>query len=128
MKIDPIIAVKDVQKSAKWYQAIFGCKGIHGGNEFEILKSKNDEIFMCLHLWEAHDHPTMKDSSVTPGNGLIFYIRTKEMEKIRQNVERMDYAVAKEIQVNPNAGKKEFAIIDPDGYYLIVAEFHNYQG
>jgi hypothetical protein len=25
-KIDPIIAVKDVEASSKWYQSVFGCK------------------------------------------------------------------------------------------------------
>ena len=28
MKIDPIIAVKDVEKSSKWYQLIFECDAV----------------------------------------------------------------------------------------------------
>jgi len=36
-KTDPIIAVKDVQASSKWYQAVFGCRSMHGGDEFDIL-------------------------------------------------------------------------------------------
>lgn len=127
MKIDPIIAVKNIEESSKWYQAVFGCRSMHEGNEFDILVTKNGEIFICLHKWGAHDHPTMKNPS-TPGNGLILYIRTENMKEIRENVERIGYAVEEEIQLNPNSRKKEFAIKDPNGYYLIIAEFHKYEG
>jgi len=43
-KIDPIIAVKDVEASSKWYQSVFDCRSMHGGKEFNILVSENDEI------------------------------------------------------------------------------------
>jgi len=48
-KIDPIIAVKDVEASSKWYQSIFGCRSMHGGNEFDILVSENNVVLLCLH-------------------------------------------------------------------------------
>ena len=44
-KIDPIIAVKDVEASSKWYQSVFDCRSLHGGKEFDILVSENVEIF-----------------------------------------------------------------------------------
>ncbi len=34
-KIDPILAVKDVNKSAESYQKVFDCKRTHVGNEFD---------------------------------------------------------------------------------------------
>jgi len=37
IKIDPIIAVKDVEASSKWYQSVFGYRSMHGGKEFDIL-------------------------------------------------------------------------------------------
>ncbi len=49
MKVDPIIAVKDVEASSKWYQAVFGLSSIHGGKEFDILVNENDEVSHCLH-------------------------------------------------------------------------------
>lgn len=128
MKIDPIIAVKNVEKSSKWYQEIFACSSMHGGNDFDVLESKDGEVFICLHKWGEHDHPTMKNPMITPGNGLIFYIRTENMEEIRQNVERMGHAVEEEIQLNPNSQRKEFSIRDLDGYHLIITEFHKYEG
>ncbi len=128
IKIDPIIAVKDVEASSKWYQSVFGCRSMHGGKEFDILVSGNDEILICLHKWGAHGHPTMTDPTITPGNGLILYFRTENMNAIRQNVEQAGGHIEEDIHVNPNSTKKEFSLRDPDGYYLTITEFHKYEG
>ena len=128
IKLDPIIAVKDVEASSIWYQSVFDCRSMHGGKEFDILVSENDEILICLHKWGEHQHPTMTDQSITPGNGLILYFRTENMNRIRQNVEKIGGLVAEDIHLNPNSRKSEFSIRDPDGYYLTVTEFHKYEG
>ncbi|MDN5211607.1 glyoxalase [Fulvivirgaceae bacterium BMA12] len=126
--VDPIIAVKDVEASSKWYQAVFDCRSIHGGNEFDVLVSKDDEILICLHQWGTHEHPTMTDPKITPGNGLILYFRTDNINEIRQNTEKLGYQIEEDIRPNPNSGKKEFSMRDLDGYYLIISEFHKYEG
>jgi predicted enzyme related to lactoylglutathione lyase len=128
IKIDPIIAVKDVEASSKWYQSVFNCRSMHGGNEFDILVSENDEVLICLHKWGEHQHPTMTNPNITPGNGLILYFRTEDMNGIRQNVEKSGCMVEEDVHVNLNSTKKEFSLRDPDGYYLTVTEFHKYEG
>ena len=128
MQIDPIIAVKDVPKASQWYQQVFGYTSQHGGNDFDVLLSEEGEIMLCLHRWGEHDHPSMKDPGITPGNGLILYFRTNKLETIRQNLKNLDYPVAREIQLNPNSGMQEFSVVDPNGYYLTVSEFHRFGG
>lgn len=125
-KLDPIIAVKDVETSSKWYQSIFGFKNSHGGPDFAVLESEEDEIILCLHKWGEHEHPSMKDLNIVPGNGLILYFRTENMDTIRQNAKEMNCCVEEEIHLNPNSTKKEFSLRDPDGYYLTITEFHKY--
>ena len=127
-KIDPIIAVKDVEASSRWYQQVLGFRKTHGGNEFAVLLSADDEILLCLHKWGEHHHPTMTNPDITPGNGLILYIRTDDMNVLRQNVEKNGGIVEEDIHLNPNSQKMEFSIKDPDGYYLTITEFHNYKG
>ncbi|NND34891.1 MAG: glyoxalase [Saprospiraceae bacterium] len=128
LTMDPIIAVKDVELSSRWYQSVLGCKSMHGGKEFDILVSENEDILLCLHRWGDHHHPTMIDPTITAGNGLILYLRTEDMGSIRQSIEAMGWHVEEEIHLNPNSGKKEFSIRDPDGYYLTITEFHQYKG
>lgn len=126
MKLDPIIAVNDVQASADWYVSIFNCRRAHGGNEFAVLVLEDGEVLICLHKWGAHEHPTMTSENIRPGNGLILYFRTHDMEAIRQNVDKAGSHVEEEIHQNPNSTKKEFSVRDPDGYYLTITEFHKY--
>ncbi len=117
-QMDPIIAVKNVSASVQWYGFVFGYTRKHGGDGFAVLVDENDKIMLCLHQWGPHVHPTMMNPNGTPGNGLILYFRTDNMEQIRKNVE--------EIHVNPNSTKKEFSLREPDGYYLTITEFHRY--
>lgn len=134
-KIDPIIAVKDVEASSAWYQSIFGFKRTHGGDEFAVLVSKKEEVMICLHKvmiclhkWGAHEHPTMANPNITPGNGLILYFRTEDMEGICQNIKKLGCRLEVDIHINKNSTKKEISLRDPDGYYLTISEFHKYEG
>lgn len=128
IKIDPVISVKDVEASSKWYRQVFGLRRTHGGNDFAVLVSEDDEILLCLHKWGEHHHPTMMNPDSTTGNGLILYFRTENINTIRQNVEETNGSIEEDIHLNPNSLKKEFSLRDPDGYYLTVTEFHNYEG
>ena len=127
-KIDPIIAVKDVEASSRWYQSKLKCQNMHSGKDFDILVSENDEILICLHKWGEHGHPTMANPGIAPGNGLILYFRSENMNEVRQNVSKMGATVEEEIHLNPNLTKMEFSFRDLDGYYLTVTEFHKYEG
>ena len=125
-KLDTIIAVKDVEASAKWYQSIFDCKGMHGGDEFEILTLQDGQVFLCLHKWGAHEHPPMMKTGNTIGNGMILYFRTNNMNEIRERLKKIDYKVENEMALNPNSGQMEFSFQDLDGYYITVSQHHNY--
>lgn len=125
---DPIIAVKNVVSSSEWYQQLLGCRSMHGGSEFDILVDENENVLLCLHQWGTHEHPTMQDPAVTPGNGLILYFRTDNMTTIRANAEQLSATIEEDIHVNENSTKKEFSLRDPDGYYLTITEYHVYKG
>jgi catechol 2,3-dioxygenase-like lactoylglutathione lyase family enzyme len=127
-KLDPIIAVKDIDASTTWYQLAFGFKNLHGGKHFATLASEHDEIVLCLHQWAAHEHPTMINPTITPGNGLLLYFRTDNINVIHQNIKTMGWPIEEDLHLNPNSTKNEFSFRDPDGYYLTVTEFHQYNG
>ena len=128
MNLDPIIAVKDVKTSSKWYQSVFGSRSKHGGDEFDILVLENDEVLLCLHKWNIDEHPTMIDPSISPGNGLILYLRTKKLTEIRNNAKKIATPFEEEIHINSNTRHREFSLRDPDGYYWTVSDYHVYEG
>lgn len=127
-KLDPIIAVKNVEASANWYQQVFEFKNIHGGENFAVLATVQNEIILCLHKWEEHQHQSLTDQNITAGNGLLLYFRTNDLEIIRKKVEKIGCTIVEEIHLNLNSLKKEFSFKDPDGYFITVTEFHTYEG
>lgn len=116
-----IIAVKDVRASAAWYEQLLGCRSSHGGDTFEILRNDKEEVLLCLHRWAAHDHPTLSDPETVAGNGLIIYFRTDELETIWERAQKQEAVVEEPPHLNTNSGAREFALRDPDGYYLLVS-------
>lgn len=126
--LDPILAVKDVEYSAKWYRDIFGFANAHGGSNFAVLKSETDQVILCLHEWEAHHHPTLTDPTIPSGNGLLLYFRTENWEKIMENLAERQWKIEEELHLNTNSLRKEFSFRDPDGYFLTVTEYHEYEG
>lgn len=127
MKTDPVIAVKDVDAAAEWYQTLLNCsvspQQEHG---FKILTDDDGVVLLCLHRWKMDEHPTMMDQSIMPGNGLILYFRTNNLEDIRKNAEELGANIVEDMHVNPRSQKREFSIRDIDGYYLTISEYHGF--
>jgi uncharacterized glyoxalase superfamily protein PhnB len=73
------------------------------------------------------EHPTMMNPEITPGNGLLLYFKTDNLEAIYQNVQGMGISLEEELHNNLNAHKKEFSLRDPDGYFVTVTEYHEYK-
>jgi hypothetical protein len=129
IKADPIIAVKDVEASSEWYQTLLGCKRIHGGEgRFAVLTNEQGSVLLCLHKWGEDQHPTMMDKNITPGNGLILYFRTNDLEKIRENAGKLEAGIEEDIHLNSNSKKEEFSLRDLDGYYVTITRYHEYEG
>lgn len=127
MKADPIIAVRSVPESARWYESLLGCTASHGGDEFCVLRNPEGQVLLCLHRWGGPDqHPTMRDSSITPGNGLILYFRVSNLDQVLSNAESMGVALQEELHLNPNSRQEEISVRDPDGYYLTLSRYHDY--
>lgn len=120
VKLETIIAVKDIQISKVFYKKILDLKPSHGGDSFEILKY-DEEIILCLHKWGEHEHPRMRHSSNQNGNGLILFFRVDDLNCIYQNALRMEAKIEKAIHYNPNSLKNQFTLFDPDGYYIIIS-------
>lgn len=121
-KLDPMIAVKDVEVSAAWYSNIFGFNIVHDGVHFSVLTNKDNEIVLCLHAWERDCHPTMRNQSLTAGNGF------SDWKKVKHNLEEIEWTIEEEIHLNENSRRQEFSFRDPDGYFITVTEFHIYEG
>jgi hypothetical protein len=55
MRPQPLICVTDVEVSSQWYQRLLGCRGAHGGRQYEQLV-KDGLLILQLHNFEVEHH------------------------------------------------------------------------
>lgn len=120
IKTEPMIAVRNVEKSSKWYQQLLNCNGSHGGEIFEILIDEKGNHILSLHKWGEHEHPTFSEPK-NAGNGLILYFQVNDIEPIWKNAKKLKAAIEKKPNLNTNSGRMEFSIRDLDNYYISIS-------
>ena len=120
----PIIGVDDVARSFDWYRTLFGQSvGAPAHEDFGQLRDEDGTVLLCVHAWGAHDHPSLRAPSRNdPGNGLILYFRFDDFEAALVRARTLVESFDEEPRTNPATGTREFALRDPDGYYVMVSE------
>ncbi|MEO7274463.1 MAG: VOC family protein [Vicinamibacterales bacterium] len=118
-----IIAVNEVAAGLSWYQSLLGLPQTAPAHDhFGQVIDAGGTVLLCLHLWGAHEHPSLASPAVArPGNGLLLFFRVDDfdlaLERARDLVDRLD----EQPHVNPNTGTKEFAVRDLDGYHVTIS-------
>lgn len=129
MRPQPLIAVTDVAASSRWYQRLLGCRGNHGGNQYEQLVS-NGQLILQLHSFEVeHHHGPIGNRNDKPyGNGVLLWFEVDDFEGVLQRATEMGVEVVIPRHRNPPEAKGdggpnhwELWIRDPDGYGVVIA-------
>ena len=118
-----IIGVADVAHSFKWYQSLFGqAPRLPAHDDFGQLVDDDGTVLLCLHQWGAHEHsPLLSPDRAEPGNGLLLFFRVDDFDAALRRARALVAALEEEPHVSPNTGTREFALRDPDGYYLMIS-------
>jgi catechol 2,3-dioxygenase-like lactoylglutathione lyase family enzyme len=118
-----IIGVSDVPRSFAWYQALFGQPATTPGHSyFGQLRDADGTVLLCLHEWGVEDHPSLRSpDDGTPGNGLLLFFRVDDYASALRRARALVPRFEEEPHVNPNTRTKEFALRDPDGYYVMIS-------
>jgi catechol 2,3-dioxygenase-like lactoylglutathione lyase family enzyme len=118
-----IIGVKDVALSFKWYQLLFGQPEAAPAHDYwGQICDADGTVLLCLHEWGSHDHPSLlSPDKVPPGNGLLLFFRVDDFDSALQRARTLVSRLDEEPNVNPATGTREFALRDPDGYYVMLS-------
>ena len=127
MRPQPLICVKDVEASSRWYQRLLNCDSAHGGPNYERLETSG-QLVLQLHRWEIeHDHGPIGDpEDMPPGNGLLLWFEVDDIDAAIARSEAMDAEVIMHRHRNPHDGVGgpnhwEIWLRDPDGYKVVLA-------
>jgi catechol 2,3-dioxygenase-like lactoylglutathione lyase family enzyme len=118
-----ILGVADVAHSCNWYQSLFGQPTSAPAHDYfgQILDT-DGTVLLCLHKWGSHEHPTLSSPDrAEPGNGLLLFFRVDDFDAALSRARTLVSQLEEEPQTNPATGTPEFALRDPDGYYVMVS-------
>ena len=119
-----IIGVRDVARSAAWYQTLFGQPLTPPAHDyFGQIVDADGTVLVCLHRWGDHDHPSLVSPAHTaPGNGLLLFFRVDDFDEALARARRLEDTFEEEPHANPNTRTREFALRDPDGYFVTLSD------
>jgi catechol 2,3-dioxygenase-like lactoylglutathione lyase family enzyme len=122
-RIWTIIGVRDVPRSFKWYQALFGQPAtLPAHDDFGQILDSDGTVLLCLHQWGAHEHPSLTSPEEgTPGNGLLLFFRVDDFDLALERARALGARLEEEPHVNPKTRTQEFSLRDPDGYYVTLS-------
>lgn len=118
-----IIGVADVARSFHWYQSLLGLpKTLPAHDYFGQILDTDGTVLLCLHQWGAHEHPPLTSPGHSqPGNGLLLFFRVDDFDLALPRARALVAALAEEPHMNPNTESEEFALRDPDGYFVMIS-------
>jgi catechol 2,3-dioxygenase-like lactoylglutathione lyase family enzyme len=126
MRAQPLIAVRDVEASSRWYQRLLGCKSGHGGPDYEQLLFE-EELLLQLHAWDVEDdeHRHMGSPDIkSRGNGVLLWFQTDDFDAAIARARDLRAEMLVEVHLNTNANHRECWLRDPDGYVVVLAGRH----
>src|SRR5213595_3539699 len=105
MRPQPLICVRDVEASSRWYQRLFGCQSAHGGPEYERLVSHGG-LILQLHRWDVeHHHGRIRDPNIKPyGNGVLLWLEIDDFDAAVARAEKLKAEIVMPRHRNPLDG------------------------
>ena len=118
-----IIGVRDVPRSFRWYQSLFGQPETSPAHDdFGQIVDADGTVLLCVHEWGAHGHPSlMSPDDAAPGNGLLLFFRVDDYDQTLKRARALVDRFKEEPHLNPNTRTSEFSLRDPDGYYVTIS-------
>jgi catechol 2,3-dioxygenase-like lactoylglutathione lyase family enzyme len=63
----------------------------------------------------------MSPENGKPGNGLLLFFRVDDFDMALARLRTLGARLEEDPHLNPNTGTMEFAVRDPDGYYVMIS-------
>ncbi len=127
MRPQPLIAVRDVEASSRWFQTLLRLESAHGGPTYERLE-RDGVLIMQLHSFEVeHEHGHIGDPDQPVGNGVVLWFEIDDFDAAVRRADTLHADIVLPPHRNPPEGEpggpahREIWLHDPDGYTVVLA-------
>jgi predicted enzyme related to lactoylglutathione lyase len=131
----PLIAVRDVRASTRWYAELFGLG--HSVSEHDHLYQRmmapdepgggaGERIVLQLHAWDEEDHPNLVNADrygvgASPGHGVLIWFQVDDVDAVVVRAAQLNAKILHGPERNENSGAMEVWVEDLDGYVVVAA-------
>lgn len=120
----PLIAVRDVRVSSRWYVELLGADGLpeHPHRDIYERISQSGRLVLQLHAWDKDDHPNLVNADFAPlGHGVVLWFQVDDFDAVVERARKLDADIVEGPRVNPAPRHREIWLRDSDGYVVVIA-------
>ncbi|HEX5209395.1 MAG TPA: VOC family protein [Steroidobacteraceae bacterium] len=124
VEAQPLIAVRDVRASSRWYTELLGADSLpdHSHRDVYDRISCSGRLVLQLHAWDEEDHPNLVNANTAPpGHGVLLWFEVTEFDAAVKRARGLRAEIIEEPHVNPAPRHREVWLRDPDGYVVVIA-------
>jgi hypothetical protein len=124
VKAQPLIAVRNVRASSRWYAELLGADSLpeHSHRDVYDRISCSGQLVLQLHAWDEEDHPNLvKADAAPPGHGVLLWFQVDDFDSVVERARRLGAEIIEEPHINPRPQHSEIWLRDSDGYVVVVA-------
>jgi catechol 2,3-dioxygenase-like lactoylglutathione lyase family enzyme len=124
VQAEPLIAVRDVRASSRWYQHLLGFDSLpeHSHRDFYDRMLSDGQLVLQLHAWDQHGHPNLMNADAAPiGHGVVLWFEVNDFDAVVERARALGAEILLEPHFNPAPRHREMWLRDPDGYVVAVA-------
>ncbi|HEX4157495.1 MAG TPA: VOC family protein [Rhizomicrobium sp.] len=124
VEAQPLIAVRDVRASSRWYAELLGANSLPGHehrNTYDRIMCAS-RLVLQLHAWDEEDHPNLVNpEAAPPGHGVVLWFQLDDFDRAVERARALAAEIILEPHVNPAPNHREIWLRDPDGYVVVVS-------
>ena len=127
----PLIAVRDVRASSRWYTKLLGGDPLpdHRHRDSYDRISCSGQLVLQLHAWDEEDHPNLVDAAAAPpGHGVLLWFQVADFDAVVERAGALGAEIVEEPHFNPAPQHREIWLRDSDGYVVVVASLDGERG
>jgi catechol 2,3-dioxygenase-like lactoylglutathione lyase family enzyme len=124
VEAQPLIAVRDVRASSRWYSELLGAgsQPEHEHRDFYDRISRSGRLLLQLHAWDAEDHPNLVNAAAAPvGHGVVLWFQVEDFDSAVKRAGELMAEVIEGPLINPAPQHREIWLRDPDGFVVVIA-------
>ena len=120
----PLIAVRDVRASSRWYTELLGADSLpeHEHRDLYDRICSSGRLLLQLHAWEVENHPNLVNRDSAPfGHGVLLWFEVGDFDAAVSRARGLAAEIIDGPLVNPAPRHREIWLRDPDGYVVVLA-------